>query len=482
MSTSRLRAYRCRNKIVRRHRLTLHPALFTIPLATAIALHIVPSDVTAPGALMVSTWTLTAGLAAAILLDIAERGMYRIFEAENVIMVALVVVIYPEALGSSYTTGLDFEGVRKVLLAIGTFATMVALGSSMKPLKLPYAVLDLARRHYSQQVLFRILLLCWGLAMFNFAYASHFSITAMLNGLLQGRFESPWARGNLGGWGAFTDFLSYFGYVIPTLTVLLALRGRSWTQPSVVTGMILSAILLAFIAQGGTRRLLVVIIGSAMLTWLCSKRRQLRLTHLAITAALLLALVVFLDMVLAARNIGLGQYSYNIQSFKGLRVDDNFQTLGDTLRVIPSEADYVGFNFLLYVFVRPVPRVFWPEKPTGPGFDLAQHLGARGVALAITFIGEQYMSFGWTGVIVGGIGLGFAARTWSQLLENENGSFSVALYGLGAMALFLAIRSLLELVLMTYPILCWYVLDRVFVKWARRRNVRGRPVGAVAGA
>ena len=91
------------------------------------------------------------------------------------------------------------------------------------------------------------------------------------------------------------------------------------------------------------------------------------------------------------------------------------------------------------------------------------------------------MSFGWVGIIIGGAVFGFLARYWSQLLETDYGLTGTALYGLGTMALFLGVRSLLELVLMTYPILCWFALDRVLWKWAPGQAERRTRMTMAAG-
>lgn len=99
-----------------------------------------------------------------------------------------------------------------------------------------------------------------------------------------------------------------------------------------------------------------------------------------------------------------------------------------------------------------------------PGFDLTEHLGERGLTHNISAIGELYASYGWVGVGIGGLAFGLLARHWSQLLETDYGVVGTALYGLGTMALFLGIRSLLELVLMMYPVLCWFALDRLLAK------------------
>lgn len=452
----------------------IHPCLFTIPVATAAALYLLPSDLSVQGALMGSSWIMTIGLLGGLAIDALERGIHRIFRAEHVLMIAIVVVVYPELLQPSYSTYFETATVQKTFMAIGIFATMIALGASIGSLSLSRAIVELAQRQYSRRIIFRIMLLCWALAMFNFVYTSDFSLTTIIDGLLADRWSAPWARGQFGGWDAFRDFLNNFGYLVPTFTVVLALRSGSWLNPMVLVGLLCSAIDVAFIAQGGSRRLLVVVIGAAMLTWLCAKRRQLRLEYYVIVAVFVLANVVFLDIILSQRNTGFREFSYQRENFTGLRVDDNFRALGETVRVIPTDAPFVGFQHLWYVVVRPIPRVLWKEKPTGSGFDLAQHLGERGVALSITAIGESYMSFGWTGIVIGGAVFGWLARYWSQLLETDYGVIGTALYGFGTMALFLGIRSLLELVLMTYPILCWYALDALSWKWTRQQAKQGQ--------
>ena len=66
---------------------------------------------------------------------------------------------------------------------------------------------------------------------------------------------------------------------------------------------------------------------------------------------------------------------------------------------------------------------------------------------------------GTIALVVGGV----LARWWSQLLDHKLSKTSVALYAIGLMAIFLSIRSGTELVLMTYPILCWMAIHRLFV-------------------
>src|SRR5204862_703489 len=192
----------------------LNPGLFTIPFACAAAFNLVPSDTSTPGALLWPAWILTTGLLAAIALDILGRGFDRVFRAEHILLVALMVVVYPEPLQTSYSTNVGVESASKAFLAVGIFATMAALGSSIRTPKLPAAIMEVARRQYSWTVIFRIMLICWGLAMLNYAWAADFSASSMTDGLLGGRWSAPWGRGQLGGWDAFRDFLSNFGFVV----------------------------------------------------------------------------------------------------------------------------------------------------------------------------------------------------------------------------------------------------------------------------
>jgi hypothetical protein len=442
----------------------VNAAIGTIPLATIVVMATLPSDVSTPGGLLFAAWILTLGLLGGLLRDVLMSGVTAAFRTEHVLMAGVVVVVFPELLQGFYIAGLDLSVVKTTFLAIALFSWMVAVGSSLAPLRVPQLLVALSQREYSPRLIFRLVILCSSLFMLNIAIATNFSVSNMIAGLLGNRWSAPWGRGQLGGWEAFRDFLNNFGYVVPTLTTLLAIRYGAWFCGPVVVSLACSAITVAFVAQSGGRRLIVVMLGAALLTWLCSQHKRLKIRHLLFAVLFSLAIVVFLDIVLSNRNTGYADFSYARDDFKGLRVDDNFNSLGQTLRIIPAEADFVGFRHIWYVLVRPIPRVFWESKPTGSGFDLAGHLGQRGTALAITAIGELYMSFGWPGIVVGGCLFGWGARTWTVLLEGDHSVCGAALYGLGAMAFFAGVRSLLELVLMSYPILCWLVLDRVIVR------------------
>lgn len=449
----------------RHQRIPFNAAVVTAPLGTCAALALIPADVSQPGSLVLSACLLTLGLLGGLFVDVVDDGVRSALRAEHIAVLGVVIVTYIEAVQFWYSIRLPSEMVSNSFLAIGVFVTAVALGASFAPRRLPRVLIGLATREYSPDLAFYIMWACSILAMLSFAIASDFSIGAMLNGLLADRWSAPWSRGQLGDWSAFRDFLQYFGYFVPSFTVMIALQRGTWTHRQVLVGLLCSAVTLAFISQNGGRRLPAVIVGAALVTWLCAKADRLRPRHYISVAILLAGIVLLMDFMLETRNTGLASEmnsaAYSVDTFKGVRVDDNLYNLSQILDVFPTEEDFVGFRLLAYVIVRPIPRVLWPGKPVDAGFDLAKHLGEPGVSLSLTAVGEWYMSFGWAGIVVGGVLMGLLARNWSQLLDLAPRTTTLALYGMGAMAIFLGVRSLLELVLTSYPILCWIAIDLI---------------------
>ena len=104
-------------------------ALIAIPLATDLALQLLPSDPTVPGAMAPVFWLLALGLASGIVEGVFLDGPGAIFRAVNVIYLGLIVVGFVEGLQSSYSVDITLAEIRRTILAIGMFGTAVAAGS-----------------------------------------------------------------------------------------------------------------------------------------------------------------------------------------------------------------------------------------------------------------------------------------------------------------------------------------------------------------
>ena len=101
--------------------------------------------------------------------------------------------------------------------------------------------------------------------------------------------------------------------------------------------------------------------------------------------------------------------------------------------------------------------MLWPGKPLGPGFNLSTLLGHsyQGTSLSCSIIGELYVSYGIWAVLGGGWVMGRLAGTWNKILQLPVGTARPLFYGLGLMTLFVGLRSLDELVQMSYTVLAW---------------------------
>ena len=209
----------------------------------------------------------------------------------------------------------------------------------------------------------------------------------------------------MGGWDAFIDHLAFFGYLLPTLTVLLAHRVRSWVRPTVLTSLALAVLVTLFLAQSGGRRIIGVTWGAAMICWVLLRVRTVRLRTLLIPGIGIALLLVVMQLILEYRDIGYDRMfkgEPKEASFHHLHVDDNFLRLAQTIEFIPDRYPFVYEKMLVWVLIRPIPRVFWPGKPLDPGFTVSDAVGAKGTSLTCSALGELYMSFGWPAVLLGG--------------------------------------------------------------------------------
>jgi hypothetical protein len=187
-------------------------------------------------------------------------------------------------------------------------------------------------------------------------------------------------------------------------------------------------------------------------------------------------------VMLEYRNVGLGALVGKGEVVSGrfekkqlleeqhLRVDDNFYRLCQIIQLIPDSYPFVYHKYFVYVIVRPVPRVFWSEKPVDPGFDLPTALGVQGVSFSYSVIGEFYMSLGFVGIALGGWFYGRVSSMASALLARCATQGALVIYSIVVMALFSGMRSILDLILVSYVVLAWVGLSHLFVKWRRAKS------------
>jgi len=430
-----------------------------------IALAMFPADPSPRGALTIPAVILSVGI---LLVPIARaiRRSPTLLNSENLVAFGYMFWLLLDLIQGAYdlSDAADWA-IRDAFIAIGLSAAAMWLGVGGRPWKLPNWLAEIASKSMDTRTVARMVPVCFLLGMFNFAFAVGFDIPRMFSYLGESRWSAPWGRGQLGGWNSFLDQMQYFGYVLPSLTALLI--ARRGFNVGVWLSVAASGVMLAFLSQGGGRRIIGVTVGAAIIVWI-QAQKDLKVRRLTIAAAAVVGLLAAMQFMLNIRSLGYQEFAFRGESdYDYLHVDDNYLRLAQVIEIVPAEVPYVEHRQIWFTIVRPVPRVFWPGKPVDPGFDLPSIVGMRGVSLSTSIIGEWYLTYGWIAVIIGGWLHGRLARTVNQLREVEIYRTNPIVYGLAVMVLVSGMRSMQDLIIMSYALVAW---------WAANRLTRERPL------
>jgi len=449
-------------------------AILSTGIATTWSILLIPDNPARESSLFYPALVMSAGLATAPFAA-AIRYPKALLRGESLVALAPIYWLLLDLLQGVYSMeDIAADQVRQAFLGIGLFVVMVWLGAIRRSWKIPRVLISSVSQEFSINTYFGLALACFFIGMLNFAVPCNFDVFEMVHYLGQERWAAPWGRGQLGGWDAFLDHLQYFGYLLPILTVVIGRRVGVRNMRTLIC-IAMSVVIALFLAQSGSRRVIGVVAGMALILWVLDQQR-LRIKHLLTTVFAVVALLVTLQVMLEYRNVGLsvlvgtgevasGRFEKRqILEEQHLRVDDNFYRMCQIIQLIPESYPFVYHKYLVYVIVRPVPRVFWPEKPVDPGFDLPTALGVEGVSYSYSVIGELYMSLGFIGIALGGWVYGRIASMARGLLARCTTQGALVIYSIVVMALFSGMRSILELILVSYVVLAWIGLSHLFIK------------------
>ena len=425
-------------------------------LGTLATVVFFPAQPTPPGALFVPALILTATIIVVPLMR-ALTGAATKMNAENFVALGFVFWLLLDLIQGAYDlSDASDESIQLALIAIGLSSATMWLGVASRPWRLPRGIVDLANTPLDSRTIWRLIPVCFILGMLNYAWAVGFDMPLMFSYLGEQRWSAPWGRAQLGGWGSFIDQMPYFGYVLPSLTALLFIRRGFSFQTCVAIAM--SAVMLAFLSQGGGRRIIGVTVGAAIIVWVQSQP-TLNLRKVLSAGAAIIGLLWAMQFMLNIRTIGYDEFMSSGKSdYDYLHVDDNFLRLAQIIQLVPAQHDYVYFQQLIFTAVRPVPRVFWPGKPVDPGFDLPTEVGMKGLSLSSSILGEWYLTYGWLALLIGGYLHGRLARCANQLRES---AANPIVFALAVMVLVSGMRSMQDLVIMSYALVAWWGANRL---------------------
>jgi oligosaccharide repeat unit polymerase len=429
-------------------------------IGTVVAcLVLFPEDPVPRGALVASGSLLAAAIMAVPLLR-ALSGSAQTTDAESFVSLGFVFWLLLDLIQGAYV--LDEarpESLRLALAAVGVSACAMWIGSMWRPWQLPRFVIEGINRPVDVKTITAAVPICFLVGMFNYAYSVDFDIPLMFSYIGEQRWAVPWGRTQFGGWEAFRDQAPYFGYVLPSLAaVLIARRGLFNLQSLLAVAC--SAIMLLFLSTGGGRRIVGVAAGAALIVWV-QMNPGMRLKNILVVGVGALALAWTAQFMLNIRTYGYEEFLARGSEYDYLHVDDNFLRLAQVIEIIPERRDFIYHQQVLFTLVRPVPRVLWPGKPISAGFDLPSEVGMKDVSLSTSIIGEWYISWGWIAVVFGGWFHGRLASTANSLKELGRQTGNPIVYALSVMVLMSGMRSMQDLVLMSYALVAWWAVMRL---------------------
>jgi hypothetical protein len=248
--------------------------------------------------------------------------------------------------------------------------------------------------------------------------------------------------------------------ILPAIAVILGLK-TSLLDPRTIFAWLLALIFSSFEFQGGNRRYLGVMFGSAIVVWLISSKKP-RILHAFCLGLFAASMLYLMEVILAYRDAGVmtfvdAEKRESLTQFGTIRVDDNFLRLAQTIYYVPEKQPYTGFEQIYHAIIRPIPRALWSGKPTELSFRLYEIINI-GASLSSSIVGELYLSGGFVVVLIGGALFGWLGAAGSTFLSYARTSAGSLLYGSSLMALFAGCRSMLDLVLMYYIVLAELVI------------------------
>ncbi|MFH1499090.1 MAG: O-antigen polymerase [Verrucomicrobiota bacterium] len=286
------------------------------------------------------------------------------------------------------------------------------------------------------------------------------------------RFSQPWGRGRLGDWKAlFGEFGMIINLAPPIAGIIFARRSDYGRKVLTLVGAGLALTLFtAFV--GGTRNVLATYLATFTVAYAFSlsheRRRELLIVGCSSAATLLICTVVMLEF----RNIGFQRYLDGYRAgeidtgAQTVFVDYNLYVMAELTEVFPERHGYLGLEIPILAVIRPIPRALWPGKPEGMSIGIEEALGASGLTLASSFIGEAYISGGTFGVLATALVFGLLFGWWNRLGSADNSPFGHLVFASGFFAAVISMRSMLVFTTAILPTIAAIVLG----SWLLRRQ------------
>lgn len=338
-------------------------------------------------------------------------------------------------------------------------------------------LLLLVHRPVPTTLIVRVFWIAMGCGYFYMLFSVGFNPVAFIGEMFEPRFARAWGRGRFGGWSTFLIELQLFLYLIPPLGGAILARSSRYSFGQLFSVAAGVAITLFQGFSSGTRN----VFGAYLLTFLVgyafalpSSKRKRAIVASGIGAVLM---IIATRVMLQFRQMGLGRYLESGPSVlsspegKAIHVDYNLYVISELMPVFPEHVGFLGWEVPFWALVKPIPRALWPGKPDGLSTGIEESLGAEGLTLATTYIGEAYMSGGWLAVILFSLLFGALARWWNQCGSSQTSDLGVLIYASGFFAFAISMRSLFWTTTAMLPTIAIIVIGRYLVRQVYQRSI-----------
>jgi hypothetical protein len=366
---------------------------------------------------------------------------------------------------------LVLDEISPALLGCALAFIFLAIGRHFYP-KAGKGTLQLVTFNASPLFVYTLFWICFfGGFLYMFAVVDG-NIITMVDAFMGPRFSQPWQRGRFGDWKALLYEFSMLIYVVPPMAgnILADRKNHRALRIFLVFSAFLFTMFYGFTT--GTRNIL----GTYLVTFLVSysltagEKRRKEIILVSILCGYLMYLST--SLLLHFRNIGLKNYIDGYSEIENVDnpvfyVDNNISAMAKIMQVFPSKYEYLGLEIPYNAIIRPIPRAIWPEKPLGISVSIEKALNAEdlGLTIAVTYVGEAYMSSGFVGIVTYSLILGMLTGWWNQFGCYSNSHFGNFMFSSGFLAATLTMRSLLVFTTTILPTIMVLVLGFLAIQF-----------------
>lgn len=401
----------------------------------------------------------------------ANAGVRNLLRADTLMLVALYGLIFLEFLfpQDSFAGRVSPEGAQTGVTAALIGFAGIAIGRHF-PLQFSSSRSRPPKRDLSPRRMIQLFLLVATIGYLHILLAVGFDIFEAVRQMALPRFAQSWSRGRLGGVDTLIYELGLLIYLIPPLAGTVFAEVRRYGTGALVAVTAVLALTLYKGFAGGTRNEFIVYIITFLVAYLLARPRITMHELLVAGVPAVLAATLGSIYMLEFRQIGLANYDVGGVKVGNLFVDLNLINISQLTEVFPARHEFLGWEIPFHALIRPIPRAIWSGKPDGLSVGIEQALGAEGLTLSTSFVGEAYMAGGLMAVAIAALVLGSLAASWNRVGMHLDSRFNLIFYASGFFAAALAMRSILHVAPAILPTVALWLYGRQVLAVKNKKN------------